>query len=139
MEPFTTLTSGMIATLVITKAFEKTGEKLGEKVLEEIGKFLSLPNRKAKEIANKIKALAQTKPLDYGQAFVIGQQMEEAAKKDPEIAEAVENVANAVEPSVIQNFINNFTNTITVDKNYGGNAANNINIENQTNKNTFNI
>jgi len=35
-----------------------------------------------------------SQPLDYGQAVVIGQQVEEAVKQDPEIRQAVEAVAN---------------------------------------------
>lgn len=130
MEPVT-LTAATIAILVITKAFEKTGEKLGEKVLEEGGKLLVLLKRKEPSTATAIEQ-AQTQPLDYGQAVVIGQQVEEAAKKDDEIAQAVETVANAVksQPSIIQNFTN------TVDKNYGGNVGN---VANDNRTQTFNF
>ncbi|QSJ14376.1 hypothetical protein JYQ62_20905 [Nostoc sp. UHCC 0702] len=130
MEPVT-LTAATIAILVITKAFEKSGEKLGEKVLEEGGKLLVLLKRKAPSTATVIEQ-AQTQPLDYGQAVVIGQQVEEAAKKDDEIAQAVETVANAVksQPSIIQNFTN------TVDKNYGGNVGN---VANDNRNQTFNF
>lgn len=124
------LTASMIATLVITKAFEKTGEILGEKALEQGGKLLSLLKRKEPNRASAIE-LAQTQPLDYGQASLV-EQIEEAAKKDPEIAQAVEALADTVksQPSVIQNFTN------TVDKNYGGNVGN-VSIENQNQ--TFNF
>jgi hypothetical protein len=93
MEPVT-LTAAAIATLVITKAFEKTGEILGEKALEQGGKLLSLLKRKEPTTAKAIEQ-AQTQPLDYGQAYLIGQQVEEAAKKDNEIAEAVAALAKA--------------------------------------------
>ncbi len=129
MEPVT-LTAAAIATLVITKAFEKNGEKLGEKALEEGGKLLVLLKRKEPSTANDIE-LAQTQPLDYDQASLV-EQVEKAAKKDDEIAQAVEALADAVksQPSIIQNFRN------TVDKNYGGNVGN---VSNDNRTQTFNF
>ncbi|MEH1864289.1 MAG: hypothetical protein V7K69_04480 [Nostoc sp.] len=129
MEPVS-LTAAAIATLVITKAFEKTGEVLGEKVLEQGGKLFLLLKCKAPNTANAIE-LAQTQPLDYGQASLV-EQVEEAAKKDPEIGQAVEAVADTVksQPSIIQNFTN------TVDKNYGGNVGN---VANDNRNQTFNF
>lgn len=96
MEP---ITLAMIATLAITKVFEKTGEILGEKAFEEASKLLSLLKRKAPDTANAIE-LAQTQPLDYGQAVLIGQQVEEVAKKDPEIAQSIEALANEAQPQL---------------------------------------
>lgn len=112
------LTAAAIAILVLTKAFERTGEILGEKALEQGGKLLSLLKRKEPNTAEAIEQ-AQTQPLDYGQAYLVGQ-VEEAANKDPEIAQAVEALADTVksQPSIIQNFTN------TVDNNYGGNVGN---------------
>jgi NADH dehydrogenase/NADH:ubiquinone oxidoreductase subunit G len=104
MEPVT-LTAAAIATLVITKAFEKTGEILGEKALEQGGKLLSLLKRKEPTTAKAIE-LAQTQPLDYGQAYLIGQQVEEAAKKDDEIAEAVAALAKEAQPQLTQTIEN---------------------------------
>ncbi|MBW4685085.1 MAG: hypothetical protein KME40_08280 [Komarekiella atlantica HA4396-MV6] len=129
MEPVS-LTAAAIATLVITKAFEKTGEILGEKALEQGGKLLSLLKRKAPNTASAIE-LAQTQPLDYGQASLV-EQVEEAANKDPEIAQAVEALADTVksQPFIIRNFTN------TVDKNYGGNVGN---VANDNRNQTFNF
>ncbi|MEH1799277.1 MAG: hypothetical protein V7L13_08905 [Nostoc sp.] len=129
MEPVS-LTAAAIATLVITKAFEKTGEIIGEKALKQGGKLLSLLKRKEPNTASAIE-LAQTQPLDYGQASLV-EQVEEAAKKDPEIAQAVEALADTVksQASIIQNFTN------TVDKNYGGNVGN-VSSDNRTQ--TFNF
>ncbi|MCW5317387.1 hypothetical protein GTQ43_27345 [Nostoc sp. KVJ3] len=129
MEPVS-LTAAAIATLVITKAFEKTGEILGENVLEQSGKLFLLLKRKAPKTASAIE-LAQTQPLNYGQASLV-EQVEEAAKKDPEIAQAVEAIADTVksQPSIIQNFTN------TVDKNYGGNVGN---VANDNRNQTFNF
>lgn len=119
MEPVT-LTAAAIATLVITKAIEKTGETLGEKTLEAGGKLFSLLKRKKPETAKAIEQ-AQNQPLDYGQAVLIGQQVEEAAKKDPEIAQAVETVATEAQPQLTKTIIENWqginikggTNTIS--------------------------
>ncbi|WP_179046804.1 hypothetical protein [Nostoc sp. TCL26-01] len=112
------LTAAAIAILVLTKAFERTGEILGEKVLEKSGKLFSLLKRKEPSTALAIEQ-AQTQPLDYGDADLVGQ-VEAAAKKDPEIAQAIAALADAVksQPALIQNFTN------TVDKNYGGNVGN---------------
>ncbi|MFN6539093.1 MAG: hypothetical protein RM021_022445 [Nostoc sp. EkiNYC01] len=130
MEPVS-LTAAAIATLVITKAFEKTGEIIGEKAWNEGEKLLVLLKRKEPSTAKLIEQ-AQTQPLDNGQADLIGQQVEEAAKKDPEIAQAVEAVADSVksQPSIIQNFTN------TVNKNYGGNVGN---VSNDNRNQTFNF
>jgi hypothetical protein len=105
MEP-TTLTAAVIATIVVTKAFEKTGEILGEKALEKGGELLVLLRRKKPDTASAI-AKAQQQPLDYGQVYLEATaKVEEAAKQDPEIAQAVENVAEAVksQPATVQNF-----------------------------------
>lgn len=105
MEP-ATLTAAVLATIVVTKAFEKTGEILGEKALEKGGELLVLLRRKKPDTANAIEK-AQQQPLDYGQAYLEATaKVEEAAKQDPEIAQAVENVAEAVksQPATVQNF-----------------------------------
>ncbi|WP_392479288.1 hypothetical protein [Nostoc sp. C110] len=119
MEPVS-LTAAAIATLVITKAFEKTGEIIGEKAWNEGEKLLVLLKRKEPNTAKVIEQ-AKTQSLDYGQAYLIGQQVEEAAKKDPEIAQAVEAVANEAQPQLTNTIIENWqginikggTNTIS--------------------------
>jgi hypothetical protein len=119
MEPVS-LTAAAIATLVITKAFEKTGEIIGEKAWNEGEKLLVLLKRKEPNTAKVIEQ-AKTQSLDYGQAYLIGQQVEEAAKKDPEIAQAVEAVANEAQPQLTKTIIENWrginikggTNTIS--------------------------
>jgi hypothetical protein len=119
MEPVT-LTAAAIATLVITKAFEKTGEIIGENAWNEGEKLLVLLKRKEPNTAKVIEQ-AKTQSLDYGQAYLIGQQVEEAAKKDPEIAQAVEAVANEAQPQLTNTIIENWqginikggTNTIS--------------------------
>jgi len=119
MEPVS-LTAAAIATLVITKAFEKTGEIIGEKAWDEGEKLLVLLKRKEPNTAKVIEQ-AKTQAFDYGQAYLIGQQVEEAAKKDPEIAQAVEAVANEAQPQLTNTIIENWqginikggTNTIS--------------------------
>ncbi|MEH1824148.1 MAG: hypothetical protein V7L22_02050 [Nostoc sp.] len=119
MEPVS-LTAGAIATLVIIKAFEKTGEIIGEKAWNEGEKLLVLLKRKEPSTAKFIEQ-AKTQPLDYSQAYLIGQQVDEAAKKDPEIAQAVEAVANEAQPQLTNTIIENWqginikggTNTIS--------------------------
>lgn len=106
MEP-TTLTATAIATLVITKAFEKMGEKLGDKALNESGKLLSLLKQKEPDTVRAIES-AQQKSLDYGQAYLINKQIDAAVEKYPEIGEAVAAVANAAEPQLTTNFIENW-------------------------------
>ncbi|MEH2161437.1 MAG: hypothetical protein V7K38_10400 [Nostoc sp.] len=119
MEPVS-LTAAAIATLVITKAFEKTGEIIGEKAWNEGEKLLVLLKRKEPSTA-KLLEQAKTQPLDYNQAYLVGQQVEEVAKKDPEIAQAVEAVANEAQPQLTNTIIENWqginikggTNTIS--------------------------
>ncbi|AVH72524.1 hypothetical protein [Nostoc sp. 'Lobaria pulmonaria (5183) cyanobiont'] len=104
MEPVS-LTAAAIATLVITKAFEKTGEIIGEKAWNEGEKLLVLLKRKEPSMAKVIEQ-AKTQPLDYGQAYLIGQQVEEAAKKDDEIAQAVAALAKEAQPQLTQTIEN---------------------------------
>ena len=119
MEPVS-LTAAAIATLVIIKAFEKTGEIIGEKAWNEGEKLLVLLKRKEPSTAKLIEQ-AKTQSLNYGQAYLIGQQVEEATKKDPAIAQAVEAVANEAQPQLTNTIIENWqginikggTNTIS--------------------------
>ncbi|MGI2909604.1 hypothetical protein [Tolypothrix sp. VBCCA 56010] len=111
MEP-ATLTAAAIATLVIVKAFEKTGEIIGEKAWNEGEKLLVMLRRKQPSTANAVE-LAQTQPLDYGQASLV-EQVEEAAKKDPEIAQAVEAVASEAQTQVTQPKLKEMINQIVI-------------------------
>lgn len=90
MDP-ATLSAAAIATLVITKAFEKTGEKLGEKALEQGGKLVRLLKERFPK-ADSALARVEEKPEDWGEAVL---EVEAAAKDDPEVAEAVQEVATA--------------------------------------------
>lgn len=110
MEP---LTAGMIAILVLTKAFEKAGETLGEKVLEKAGNLMQLLKRKSPDTASAIELVAQhpklveEQPEDYGEAVLV-EKVDSAAKSDSEIAVAVQALADAVksQPQASQNITN---------------------------------
>lgn len=110
MEPVS-LTAGAIATLVLTKAIEKTGEKLGEKALEKGKELMQLLKRKSPNTASAIELAAQRpelteqQPEDYG-VEVLQAKLEESAKVDPEVAQAVQAVADVVksQPASVQNF-----------------------------------
>jgi cysteinyl-tRNA synthetase len=90
MDP-ATLSAAASATLVITKAFEKTGEVLGEKALEQGGKLVRLLKERFPK-ADSALARVEEKPEDWGEAVL---EVEAAAKDDPEVAEAVQEVATA--------------------------------------------
>ncbi|NEP58108.1 MAG: hypothetical protein F6K31_13970 [Symploca sp. SIO2G7] len=94
MEPVG-LTATAITTLVVTKAFEKTGEMLGEKVLEKAGKFIALIKERFPKAYAAIVRVEQ-QPLDAGEAqldTVVAGEIEAAAEKDPEVAKAVNELA----------------------------------------------
>ncbi|MBE9130207.1 MULTISPECIES: hypothetical protein [unclassified Coleofasciculus] len=90
MDPIT-LSATAIATLVITKAFEKSGEVLGEKALEQGGKLVKLLKERFPK-ADSALARVEEKPEDWGEAVL---EIEAAAQADPEVAEAVQEVATA--------------------------------------------
>jgi cysteinyl-tRNA synthetase len=90
MDP-ATLSAAAVATLVITKAFEKTGEVLGEKALEQGGKLVRLLKERFPK-ADSALVRVEERPEDWGEAVL---EVEAAAKDDPEVAEAVQEVATA--------------------------------------------
>jgi len=103
MDPGTLATT--LATLVLTKAFEKTVEKTvekaGERVIEQGTKLARLLKSKFPSTANVIERvtqhpeLAKQEPEECSEEVLV-EQLEEAANTDPEIAEAVQAVADAV-------------------------------------------
>ncbi|WP_424100003.1 hypothetical protein [Moorena producens] len=107
MEPVE-LTATAIVTLIVTKAFEKTGETLGEKVLEKAGKLMTLLKEKFPKVDAAIMR-AEQQPLDAGEAqldTVVAGEIEAAAEKDPEVAKAVNELAEEAKadpnPKLIQ-------------------------------------
>ncbi|NMF65863.1 hypothetical protein DP113_24420 [Brasilonema octagenarum UFV-E1] len=92
MEP---LTAGAIAigTLIATKAVEKTGEKVGETIWNKAGQFLvTLEKHSPHTVVGIEKAPSQ--PIDYGKAVL---EVESAAKANPEVAQAAQELATAAE------------------------------------------
>lgn len=98
MEPTLTAVITAIATIlnnpVVSKPLEKIGENFGDFIWTQSGKLISAL-RKKKLVPRLIEAVEANEPqrLDYGQAVL---ELTEAAKKDPEIAQAVLDVEAAV-------------------------------------------
>ncbi|MDX2211967.1 MAG: hypothetical protein SFY66_01640 [Oculatellaceae cyanobacterium bins.114] len=91
MEPLTSAAIA-IATLIFTKASEKTGEHLGEAISTQVSKLIQLIRKKPLVKMGAIEQPEQT--IDYGQAVL---ELEEAGKADPEIFQAIQAVATAVQ------------------------------------------
>jgi hypothetical protein len=91
MEPITGVIA--IGTVIATKALEKTGEKVGETLWDKSGKFLaSLKEHSPGTVIAIEKAPEQ--PLDYGRAVL---EVELAAKANPEVRQAVQELVAAAE------------------------------------------
>ncbi|NJL64635.1 MAG: hypothetical protein HC903_25990 [Methylacidiphilales bacterium] len=88
MEPLSTAAIA-IGTVIATKALEKTGEKVGEALWDKTGKFLVTLKKHAPYTVTAIEK-APEQPLDYGKAVL---EVESAAKANPEVKQAMEDVA----------------------------------------------
>lgn len=88
MEPFTTAAIA-IGSVIATKALEKTGEKVGEALWDKTGKFLVTLKKQSPHTVTAIEK-APEQPLDYGKAVV---EVESAAKANPEVAKAAQELA----------------------------------------------
>ncbi len=88
MEPLTTAAIA-IDSIIATKALEKTGEKVGEALWDKTGKFLVTLKKQSPHTVTAIEK-APEQPLDYGKAIV---EVESAAKANPEVAEAAQELA----------------------------------------------
>lgn len=80
-----------ISTMMLQKVFEKTGEVLGEKVTEQSAKLLSSLKQKSPETVSDIESYPDKAP-NYSRAVVA---IEALTSIDPEVAEAVRNLAVA--------------------------------------------
>ena len=94
MKP-TSLTATAIATLVTAKAVEKTGGIVDTNAREQGDKLLHLLKDRFPTTATEIE-LTEEEPLNGDQAVYIEQKVAAAAKADPEIAQTVQSIANAV-------------------------------------------
>lgn len=92
MEP---LTAGAIAigTVIATKALEKTGEKVGELLWDKTGQFLVILKKHSPQTVVAIEK-TPSQPLDYGKAVL---EVESAAKANPEVAQAAQELATVAE------------------------------------------
>ncbi|WP_414623234.1 hypothetical protein [Calothrix sp. CCY 0018] len=90
MEPLTTAAIA-IGSVVATKALEKTGEKIGEALWDKTDKFLVTLKKHSPHTITAIEK-APVQPFDYGKAVV---EAESAARENPEVNQAMEEVAAA--------------------------------------------
>ncbi|AFZ01858.1 hypothetical protein [Calothrix sp. PCC 6303] len=101
MEPLSTAAIA-IGTVIATKVLEKTGENLGEALWDKTGKFLVTLKKHAPYTVTAIEQ-APKQPLDYDKAVL---EVESAAKANPEVNQAMEDVAAAAKaetnPKVVQ-------------------------------------
>ncbi|NER39743.1 MAG: hypothetical protein F6J93_38395 [Oscillatoria sp. SIO1A7] len=103
-----------LVTLVLTKTMDKTGQILGKKAPQLKDKLMGLLRRNSPETASAIEKvaeqpeLAEQQPEKYGQAVLVAK-VEEAARGDSEIAEAIRALAETTreamqaQPNVVQN------------------------------------
>jgi hypothetical protein len=90
MEPLTTAAIA-VGSVIATKTLEKTGEKVGEALWDKTGQFLLKLKKQSPHTVIAIEK-APDQPLDYGKAVL---EVESAAKADPEIAQAAQELAAA--------------------------------------------
>lgn len=100
MEPLTTAAIALSSVIAI-KAIEKTGEKVGEALWDRAGKFLVTLKKQSPHTVVAIEQ-APDQPLDYGKALL---EVESAAKANPELAQAAQQVATAAKAEPNPNFI----------------------------------
>ena len=129
MEPLSTAAIA-IGSVVATKALEKTGEKVGEALWDKTGKFLVTLKKHSPHTITAIEK-APVQPIDYGKAVV---EVEAAAKENPEVNQAMEEVAVAAKaetnPKIAE--IVNMPNLQKLADKIVNYAAGNIKIDNQT-------
>ena len=97
MEPLT-LTASAIASLVLTKAAEKFGEQVGSRSMESSKKLLEVMRKKYPDVVEQ-ESKGQ---LSYREALV---QIETAVERDPEVAEAVIELGEAVKSEPNQEMV----------------------------------
>jgi hypothetical protein len=97
MEPLT-LTASAIASLVLTRAAEKFGEQVGSRSMESSKKLLEVMRKKYPDVVEQ-ESKGQ---LSYREALV---QIETAVERDPEVAEAVIELGEAVKTEPNQEIV----------------------------------
>ncbi|BAY95773.1 MULTISPECIES: hypothetical protein [unclassified Tolypothrix] len=128
MEPLTSVAIA-IASLVLTKNFEKIGEQVGDRAYETAGKkLLEVMRKKYPEVVEK-DLQGQS---NYRETLI---EIETVAERDPEIAEAVINLGEAIKSEsnqeILLQVLNNVVN-ITMAENNERYLQSNISNNNQT-------
>ncbi|OCQ99944.1 hypothetical protein BCD64_02365 [Nostoc sp. MBR 210] len=100
MEPLTTAAIAL-GSVVATKALERTGEMVGETLWNKTGELLVKLRKHSPNVVAAIEK-APTTPLDYGNAVI---EVEAAAKANPEIAQAVQEVVTAAQAETNPKFV----------------------------------
>ncbi|MGF1937438.1 MAG: hypothetical protein RM347_024140 [Nostoc sp. ChiQUE02] len=90
-----------VGTIIATKALEKTGEKVGEALWDKAGKFLVTLKKQSPQTVVAIEK-APEQPLDYGKAVL---EVQSAAQDNPEVTQAVEELAQAAKAELNPKFI----------------------------------
>jgi hypothetical protein len=128
MEPLSTAAIA-IGTVIATKALEKTGEKVGEALWDKTGKFLVTLNKHSPQTVVAIQKAPEA-PIDYGKAVL---EVESAAKENPEVNQAMQDVAAAAKaetnPKIVE--IVNMPNLQKLAEKIVNYAQGDIHIQNQ--------
>ncbi|MBN8563090.1 MAG: hypothetical protein J0L70_21370 [Leptolyngbya sp. UWPOB_LEPTO1] len=106
MDPVT-LTASAIASLIFTEATKKLGEQVGAKYLESSKKLFEIMKQKYPEVVEQ----ESKGELSYREALT---QIEIAVEKDPEVAEAVIELSEAVKSEPNQEILFQILNDIIV-------------------------
>ncbi|MBO3462677.1 hypothetical protein G7B40_002015 [Aetokthonos hydrillicola Thurmond2011] len=100
MEPLTA-SAIAIGSVVATKALEKTGEKVGEALWDKTHQFIVKLNKHSPNTVVAIEKVPE-QALDYGKAVL---EVESAAKANPELAQAAQELATAAKAEPNPKFI----------------------------------
>jgi hypothetical protein len=91
-----TLSNAAIATLVVTKVFDKLEKNLvAENFPEQCSKLMQILQSEFPNTALNIKHLEEEQP-DFNKILRVSLELEEAAKSNSEVAEAVQSVVDVV-------------------------------------------
>ncbi len=82
-----------IGSIIATKALEKTGENIGQALWDKIDQFINALKKQSPQTATALEQ-APEQPLDYQQTV---KEVESAAKLNPEVEQAMEELAAAAQ------------------------------------------
>jgi len=92
-----TLTASAIASIIFTEAIEKLGDQVGAKALELRKKLFALMEQKYPEVVEQ----ESKGELSYREVLT---QIEIAVEKDPEVAEVVIELSEAINQNLIRKY-----------------------------------